>query len=181
MWKYPINENLFDKFNKYSKIAGLIFIILGLIGIIYPVFMTLVTVSFVAWIMITGGVIASYFTYLSDKNDYIGWLKSIILIFIGFIILYYPISAIGTVGLLLSVYFFMDSFASFSLAFSMKPTSGWLLWLLNAIFSLIIGISFIVGWPFTSEYLIGLIVGFSLFFDGIALLITGSIFKKMSR
>ena len=179
MWKYPIRETLFDKFSKYSKITGFIFIILGLVGIIYPVFMTLATVSFVAWLMVLGGIMAGYFTFLSDKNDYLGWLKSFILTGIGLFILYHPLSAIGTVGLLLAIYFFMDFFAGFSLALSMRPEKGWLLWMINAIFSLIIGIFFIVGWPFTSEYLIGLVVGFSLFFDGIALLVTGVIFKNM--
>lgn len=181
MWKYPINENLFEKFGKYTKVSGLVFIVLGLVGILFPVFMTLTMVSFVAWLMVIGGILAAYFTYLSDKDDYLGWLKSFILILIGFFILSYPISAIGTIGLLLSIYFIMDFFTSISIALSMRPTSGWLLWMLNAIFSLIIGIIFIVGWPFTSGYLIGLVVGFSLFFDGIALLVTGSIFKKMSK
>jgi uncharacterized membrane protein HdeD (DUF308 family) len=75
----------------------------------------------------------------------------------------------------------MDSFAGFSLAFSMRPASGWLMWLANALLSMLIGVLFIVGWPFSSLYLIGLLVGFSLFFDGISLLVTGSIFKKMTK
>jgi uncharacterized membrane protein HdeD (DUF308 family) len=181
MWKYPVDENLFDTFSKYSKIAGVIFIILGLVGIIYPVFMTLATVTFVAWLMMFAGFMSGYFTYISDKSDYLGWLKSFILIGISLLMIFYPMTGIGTVGLLLAIYFFMDSFASFSLAFSMKPASGWIWWLINAIFSMLIGILFIVGWPFTSTYLIGLLVGFSLFFDGFALLITGSIFKKMTK
>ncbi len=181
MWKYPIDENLFDKFSKYSKITGIIFIILGIIGIIYPVFMTLVTVTFVAWLMIFGGFMAGYFTYLSDKSNSLGWLKSIILIGIGLLIIFYPLTGIGTVGLLLAIYFFMDSFAGFSLALSMRPANGWIWWMVNAVFSMLIGILFIVGWPLTSAYLIGLLVGFSLFFDGFSLLITGSIFKKMNK
>ncbi|WP_457748115.1 DUF308 domain-containing protein [Sulfurimonas sp.] len=95
--------------------------------------------------------------------------------------IFYPMTGVGTVGLLLGIYFFMDSFAGFSLAFSMKPTKGWFLWFVNAFFSMLIGVLFIVGWPFSSIYLIGLLVGFSLFFDGISLLVTGSIFKKMTK
>ncbi|HFB54269.1 MAG TPA: hypothetical protein ENJ67_05985 [Sulfurimonas autotrophica] len=181
MWKYPIDEDLFDKFSKYSKIAGVIFIILGLVGIVEPVFMTMATVTFVAWLMMFAGFMAGYFTYISDKSDYLGWLKSFILIAISLFMIFYPMSGVGTVGLLLAIYFFMDSFASFSLAFSMRPASGWIWWLINAIFSMLIGVLFVVGWPFTSLYLIGLLVGFSLFFDGIALLVTGSIFKKMTK
>jgi len=181
MWKYPIDEDLFDKFSKYSKIAGIIFIILGLVGIVEPVFMTMATVTFVAWIMMFAGLMAGYFTYISDKSDVLGWLKSFILIAISLFMIFYPMSGVGTVGLLLAIYFFMDSFASFSLSLSMRPASGWVWWLINAIFSMLIGILFVIGWPFTSLYLIGLLVGFSLFFDGIALLVTGSIFKKMTK
>ncbi len=181
MWKYPLEEDLFEKFSKYSKITGVIFIILGLIGIVEPAFMTLATVTFVAWLMMFAGLMAAYFTYISDKSDVVGWLKSFILIAISLFMIFYPMSGVGTVGLLLAIYFFMDSFAGFSLALSMRPAQGWIWWMINAIFSLIIGVLFIVGWPFTSLYLIGLLVGFSLFFDGISLLITGSIFKKMSK
>jgi uncharacterized membrane protein HdeD (DUF308 family) len=180
MWKYPIDENLFEKFSKYTKIAGVIFILLGLVGIIYPVFMTLATVTFVSWLMVFGGFMAGYFTYLTDKHDYFGWLKSFVLIGVGLLMIFYPMTGIGTVGLLLAIYFFMDSFAGFSIAMTMRPQKGWIWWMINAVFSMLIGILFIVGWPFTSTYLIGLLVGFSLFFDGIALLVTGSIFKKLN-
>lgn len=181
MWKYPKEEELFEKFSKYSKLAGFIFIILGAVGIIYPVFMTLATVTFVSWIMMFAGFMAGYFTYVSDKSDTLGWLKSFVLIGVSLLMIFYPMSGVGTVGLLLSVYFFMDAFTSFSLSLSMRPTHGWIWWMVNAIFSMLLGILFIVGWPLTSMYLIGLFVGFSLFFDGISLLVTGSIFKKMSK
>ena len=181
MWKYPIDENLFETFSKHSKIVGIVFIILGLIGIVFPVFMTFATVAFVAWLMIFSGITAGYFTYKSDRSDIAGWLKSFILIIIGALMLFYPMSGVGTVGLLLAIYFFMDSFASFSLAMSMRPQKGWIWWLINAILSLIIGIVFIIGWPFSSLYLVGLFVGFSLFFDGIVMLTMSSIFKKMNQ
>jgi len=180
MWKYPLEEDLFSKFEKYSKVAGVVFIILGLVGIFYPAFMTLATVTFVAWLMMFAGFIAGYFTYMSDKSDTMGWLKSFVLIAIALFMIFYPMSGIGTVGLLLAIYFFMDSFASFSLAMSMRPAKGWVWWMINAIFSMLIGVLFIVGWPFSSIYLIGLLVGFSLFFDGISLLFIGRIFKKLN-
>lgn len=181
MWHYPIDESLFDRFSKYSKITGVVFVFLGLIGVIYPMFMTLATVAFVSWLMVFGGFMAGYFTYHSDNSHYLGWLKSFILIVTGLMMIYYPMTGVGTVGLLLSIYFFMDAFASFSLALSMQPEKGWIWWMINSIFSILIGVLFIVGWPLSSMYLVGLFVGFSLFFDGVALLATGSIFRKMTK
>jgi len=179
MWKYPLEEELFSKFQKYTKVAGALFILLGLIGIIYPAVIALATVTLISWLMMFAGLMAGYFTYLSDKNDTMGWLKSFVLVAISLFMMFYPMSGVGTVGLLLSIYFFMDSFAGFSLSLSMYPSKGWIWWMINAIFSMLMGVLFIVGWPLSSLYLIGLLVGFSLFFDGLSLLFIGNIFKKM--
>lgn len=181
MWNYPQEEDLFKKFSKYTKIAGVLFIVLGLVGIFYPMYMTLATVAFVSWLMLFAGISAGYFTWITNRSDWMGWLKSFILIGVAILMLFYPMSGVGTIGLLLSIYFFMDAFAGFGLASSMYPDKGWWMWLINALLSLVIGIIFIVGWPFTSMYLVGLLVGFSLFFDGIALLMGVSFWNKMDK
>ena len=181
MWKYPIEENLFDKFAKYSKISGVIFIILGIVGIIYPVFMALTTVTFISWIMLFAGITAGYFTWQSNKNDVIGWLKSFVLIGISLYIINYPMIGAASLGLLLSIFFFIDGFAGVFLSLSMRPNKPWILWMINAIFSFAIGILFILSWPFNSAYIVGLLVGFSLLFDGIALLSGGFYFKKIMK
>jgi uncharacterized membrane protein HdeD (DUF308 family) len=181
MWNYPIEENLLYKFGKYAKVAGIIFILLGIVGIVYPVFMTMATVAFISWLMLLAGVSAGYFTWLSNRNDWLGWLKAVILVGVALFILFYPLSGAATVGLLLSIYFFMDAFAGFGLASTMHPSKGWWIWLLNALLSLGLGFIFIAGWPFSSLYLVGLFVGISLFFDGIALFFTGSLFQKINR
>ena len=180
MWKYPNEQEqeLLDKLSKNSKIAGVIFILLGVVGIIYPVIMTMLTVTFISWLLLVAGIMAGYFTYMSDKSDSSGWLKSVILIGVALFMLFYPISGAGTVGMLLSIYFFMDAFASFSMGLSMKGAKGWLIWIFNAITSLLLAVVFIIGWPTTSMYLIGIFIGFSLFFDGVSLLIVGRLFKK---
>ena len=182
MWKYPkeqeIEEEVLAQLSKNSKIAGIIFLFLGVIGIIYPVVMTMLTVTFVSWLLLVAGLMAGYFTYVTDKTDSSGWLKSVILIGVALFMLLYPISGVGTVGMLLSIYFFMDAFASFSMGLSMKGSKGWFIWIFNAIISLVIAVLFVVGWPGTSLYLIGIFIGFSLFFDGASLLMVGSIYKK---
>lgn len=185
MWKYSEEQEfakeVLEKLSKYNKIAGILFIILGFIGIIYPTFMTIFTVTFLSWILLFAGLTAGYFTYITNKSDSNGWLKSIILIGVALLILFYPMSGVGMIGLLLSIYFFIDSFTSFSMGFSMKASNGWLIWILNAIFSLILAILFIIGWPMSSLYLIGLFVGISLLFDGISLLVIGRIFNNMGK
>ena len=174
MWKNPKELLLVNKYKKQAKIAGVIFIVLGLIGIIYPAVTSFAVVIFVSWLMLIAGLFAGYFTYITDKSDMAGWLKSIILIGVALYMLLSPLGGIATLGLLFSIYFFMDAFSGFMLSSTLYPNKGWGLWTINAILSLVMAVVFAIGWPFSSMFLVGLLVGFSLLFDGIVLLSAGN-------
>ena len=180
MWNYTslqisANKALVDRFKKYAKISGIVFIILGLVGIFYPTFMTMTAVALVSYLMLFAGVSSAWFTWSSRRNDWAGWLKSFMLILVGALMIFFPLNGAATLGMLLAVYFFVEAYAEFALAFSQRPNTVWWLWLLNGIISFVLGMIFVLGWPFNSLYLVGLFVGISLFFDGVALL-SGSIF-----
>ena len=189
MWKWNenlnlemnINKNLIDSFKKYSKIGGVLFILLGAVGIAFPMVMSLTTLAFVSYLMIIAGFFSGWLTWQSNKEDWAGWLKSFILALTGLFMILYPTIGVATLGMLFAIYFFMDAFAGFGLAFSLKPQKIWWLWLFNAITSLVLGVLFIVGWPLSSMFLVGLLVGISLFFDGIALLTGGMVVDKMEK
>jgi len=176
-----IDKNIIDNFKKYAKISGTIFIILGVIGIVYPTFMSLTTVAFVAYLMLLGGLIGGYLTYKSNKKDWAGWLKSFLLILTALLLLFYPLQGAAALGLMFAIYFFVDAFSSFGLAFSLKPQKVWIFWLINALTSLVLGVLFIIGWPLSSLYLVGLFVGISLLFDGIALIVGGKYIDDLEK
>lgn len=178
MWKNPKELNLIKKFESHIKVAGILFIILGVIGALFPVFTSFATVVFVAWLMLFAGFMAGYFTYMTDRTDWAGWLKSFILIGVASYMLFSPLGGIATLGLLLSIYFFMDAFSGFMVASAQYPNKGWGLWSVNGLLSFAMAVLFIIGWPLTSAYLIGILVGFSLFLDGLALLMGIKFFKQ---
>lgn len=181
MWKNPKELLLLEKYKKQAKIAGVLFMLLGLIGIVFPAVSSFAVVIFVSWLMLVAGVFAGYFTFITDKSDFGGWLKSIILVGVAIYMLASPMGGISTLGLLFSMYFFMDAFSGFMLSSSIYPQKGWGLWLINAVLSLLMAIIFVVNWPFSSMYLIGLLVGFSLFFDGMALLMAGNALEEITK
>lgn len=181
MWKNPKEFVMLAQYKKQAKIAGILFILLGLAGAIYPVFASFATVIFVSWLMLIAGIFAGYFTYVTDRSDWSGWLKSIILIGVALYMLLSPLGGIATLGLLFSIYFFMDAFSGLMLSSTIYPNKGWGLWAINAVLSLVMAVIFVVNWPFSSMYLIGLLVGFSLFFDGLALLMAGNVMEELSK
>jgi len=175
------NKALLEKFGRSSKIYGMIFILLGLVGIVFPYIMSLTTALVYAWLLIVSAFMIGLHTWQTNKKDWLGWLKTIIFLLVGILMVINPLTAIGALGILFAMYFFMDAFASSALAFELKPEKMWWLSLLNGIFSLIIGIYFIIGWPISSMLLVGFLVGISLFFDGIVLLSLGSVAKRLGE
>ena len=92
--------------------------------------------------------------------------------------LYSPAAGIAALGLLLSFYLMMDAFGSFTLAQAHYPAKGWGWMLVNGLFSLALAVLFLIGWPATSIWLVGLYVAISLLFDGIALSVIGWYIRK---
>ena len=165
-----LNKNLVDNFKKYATVSGILFIIMGMVGILFPVIMTYSSLIFVAYLMLLAGIFSGWLTWQSNVKDWAGWLKSFMLIIVAILLLARPEQGAAAMDLLFAVYFFTDAFAGFGLAFSLRPEKIWLFWLFNAITSLVLGVLFLINWPASSYYLIGLLVGVSLLFDGIALL-----------
>jgi uncharacterized membrane protein HdeD (DUF308 family) len=180
MWKIwlEMDDEIRQKIAKNARIAGIVMMLLGMSGILFPGFMSLATIFFVGWLLLLGGMMSGYFTWITDRSDWLGWLKAFILVATALFIIVKPLPGIAAVGLLLAIYFLFDTFGNVALAFTMRPAKGWWLWLVNGIFSLILSVIFLVGWPFSSLYLVGLFVGISLFIDGIVLITLGNYLKS---
>ena len=175
------NKDLLEKFSKYSKIYGVIFLLAGLAGIIFPYIMSITTAVMYAWFLLFSAFMIGFHTWQTNKKDWLGWLKTVIFFIISILMLINPVTAVAALGILFAMYFIMDAFTSMALAFELKPAKMWWVSLLNGLLSLIIGIYFIIGWPISSMFLVGFLVGISLFFDGIALLTMGSAAKALEE
>ncbi len=178
---YPIKKDLIENFRKYSKIAGIVFLLLGVVGIFFPVIMSLATSIFFGWLLILSAFLSAYHTYNTDKKDWLGWLKAFIFFITGALVVINPLPGVAALGIIFAVYFFMDAFASFALAFDTKPKKGWWIVLLNGVLSVILAIVFLMNWPFSSLWLVGLFVGISLLFDGVVLLTFSKHAKEIEK
>jgi len=174
------NKELLEKFSKYSKIYGVIFIILGLVGIFFPGIMSLTTALFFGWLLLFSGFIVGTQTWQLNKRDWIGWLKTLLFIVTGAMIIVNPLPGVIALGILFAAYFVVDAATNFALAFKLRPADYWWVALLNGLLSLGIAIFFVmaIGDPLKTLWLVGLLVGISLFFDGIMLLSLSSAAKK---
>ncbi|PCJ87430.1 MAG: hypothetical protein COA54_05990 [Thiotrichaceae bacterium] len=174
----PINKEALEKFGSYTFVIGGLLLLLGTAGILLPNVMSLGTVVFIGWLLITGGVFWAAHTYNYSPKSVMDWLKPILLLITGGLMLLYPADSIAGVGLLLAIYLLMDAFSSFTLAQTIYPGKGWGWMSVNGVTSIILAGLFLIGWPETSLWLVGLYVSISLVFDGWALLFVGWIIHK---
>ena len=164
---------ILKKFQKHSLLIGGLFLILGLLGIILPSALSLVASTFLGWLMLTGGILSLYFAFLTKWRSAWSWVKAVLLTFTGVLILFNPVAGILAVALLIALYLLMDAVGNFTLAQAIYPHKGWGWMAANGVLSLGLALVMVFAMPATTILLVGLYLGISLLFDGIALIMLG--------
>ncbi|HWJ18467.1 MAG TPA: HdeD family acid-resistance protein [Geobacterales bacterium] len=164
-------------------IQGVILAALGLLAIGAPFLATVVVVKLAGWLFLIGGVVglASLFTGRGVPGSFWSFLSAIVSILAGFYILYRPLSGMLSLTLVLAAFFFAQGitqiFASLSHRRVLKSW-GWVL--LSGIVDLILGGIIMSGWPETSAWVLGILVGVNLFMFGVALIMTAFASKDVT-
>ena len=164
-------------------IQGVILAALGLLAIGAPFLATVVVVKLAGWLFLIGGVVglATLFTGRRVPGSFWSFLSAIVSILAGIYILYRPLSGMLSLTLVLAAFFFAQGitqiFASLSHRRVLKSW-GWVL--LSGIVDLILGGIIMSGWPETSAWVLGILVGVNLFMFGIALIMTAFASKDVT-
>ncbi len=164
-------------------IQGVILAALGLLAIGAPFLATVVVVKLAGWLFLIGGVVelAHLFTGRRVPGSFWSFLSAIVSILAGIYILYRPLSGMLSLTLVLAAFFFAQGitqiFASLSHRRVLKSW-GWVL--LSGIVDLILGGIIMSGWPETSAWVLGILVGVNLFMFGVALIMTAFASKDVT-
>ncbi len=165
-------------FGKYSIVVGILLILVGVTGAVLPQLMALEAVTFIAFFMLFAGGVWATHTFKYAKKSVKDWLKPLLLIGLGAYLLLHPIIGIASLGLLLSFYLMLDAFASFMFAQLRHPLKGWGWMVFNGLTSIVLATLFLIGWPASSIWLVGLYIAINLFFNGLAMAMIGWEIKK---
>lgn len=162
----PENLNLFSV---NARRTGLVMIVIGLVGIILPNLLSLTLNAFIGGIFLVSAIALAYIAWNSRPGSFSMWLKPFVLFALALLILFHPLVVLSVLGLLLALYFLFDGFASFTLAMEVRPSSGWGLMLFSSILSLAMSVLVLSSWPLGAVWIIGLLIGISFLFYGMAL------------
>ncbi len=157
---------------------GAVTALIGVAGMVAPTIFSLAVVTFLAWLFLFGAIVQGYAVYKSYRRSYGAWLKPVMSLIASVLLLLFPVEGVAAVGMLLAVYLLVDAYSSVTFGWQYRPNRGWWVMVLNGLLSVLLAAVLLASWPLGSLVLVGLFVGISLFFDGVALVALGIGAKK---
>lgn len=171
-----LRQDLFERLGSRKKElfwTGLGMTIVGFLAILFPVIASLSVEIMVGWLLLLAGAITVYgaFSYHGYGPFFGSLLLGLLKIVLGVFLLMHPTLGVLALTLLLAAIFMVDGAVQTVMAFDLKPRDGWGWVLCSALISIAVGLLIAAGWPDTSLFAIGLLVGINFLSTGLALLV----------
>jgi uncharacterized membrane protein HdeD (DUF308 family) len=147
---------------------GAVYLIVGFIALGSVVMATVASVLVVGVMMIIAGI-AEVFSAFQVKSwgKFLLWaLLGVLYIIAGFVTFENPLLAAALLTLILGASLVASGIMRIILAFSMKRETPWILVLVSAVITLLLGLLILAHWPVSSLYILGLFLGIDLIMAG---------------
>ena len=164
-------------FIKNTKAVGIVMIIIGILGILVPNLIGLAFNTYVGGIFLISAIALAFNAWQYKTQDMSLWFKPFILMALALIIFTHPAIILSVLGFLIAIYFLISGFSAVVVSFGLNSSAKFFS-LLSGVISFILGVIVLTNWPFASAWVIGLIIGVTFLFDGIALLSISNQLKK---
>jgi uncharacterized membrane protein HdeD (DUF308 family) len=159
----------------WLTIEGVLLILLGIAALVMPLMAGLAATLVFAWILILTGMIGLISAFAGRAHAHLGWslASAVIALAVGVVLLLYPLAGAVALTTVIGVYLLLDGIALIGLALDHRRRGigpwGWLL--ASGVIDLLLAAFIVFMSAIGSAVLIGVLVGLSLIFAGIALLL----------
>jgi uncharacterized membrane protein HdeD (DUF308 family) len=164
-------------------IQGVILTALGLLAIGAPLLATIVVVKLAGWLFFIGGIVGlvSFFTARDVPGSVWSFITPALAILAGIYLLRQPLTGMLSLTLVLAAFFIAQGVSQIFAALAHRralKSWGWVL--LSGIVDLILAGIILMGWPQTSAWVLGLLVGINLVMFGVSLIMTAIAARSIS-
>jgi uncharacterized membrane protein HdeD (DUF308 family) len=159
---------------RWSIVWSVAMIMAGALAIIVPPATDIDVMRLVSWLLVFSG--ATHLAYAWRTRGSGGFWMGIVLginyMAAGAYIWLHPLAGLRLLILVLLAYLFVESSLEFILAYQLQPLVGssWLRFdgLITLILSILLASIVWIAWPFSATWVIGVLVGISMLFSGVA-------------
>jgi uncharacterized membrane protein HdeD (DUF308 family) len=154
----------------------------GVLAIALPQVAGIAVTTVVAWLLMFSGALHLVFAWRAGRARVVIWeiLVGVAYGVIGFYVLAQPIAGLASLTLMLAIYLFVEGMLEFVLAFELRslPGTGWLLF--DGVVTLVLAVMIWSTWPSSSLWVLGTLVGVSMFFSGITRLMLSMAVRRVA-
>ncbi|MEM9044819.1 MAG: HdeD family acid-resistance protein [Pseudomonadota bacterium] len=151
-------------------IQAALMILAGLAALISPLLITATLVLFLGWLLIfSGGLqVISLIGATHVPHFWLQLLSAVLSVLIGYLFVKNPGAGIGTLALLMIVFFMIEGMAKVVFSLSVRPLANWGWVLGSGVLGIVISLYLITN-PALSVFLLGILIGLQLITQGVAI------------
>ncbi|HEY4949646.1 MAG TPA: DUF308 domain-containing protein [Candidatus Acidoferrales bacterium] len=153
----------------WSIFVSVVMIVAGILAIAMPLQAGLAVNIFVAWMLIFAAVAHFVFAWFTRRTGSVPlkFLLGILYLCVAIYLLDHPARGLATLTLALAFYLVIEGVFEFVLYFQHRPAAGARWFLMDGIVTLVLGGLIWATWPSSTEWVLGTLVGISIFFSGV--------------
>lgn len=165
-----------------SVLLAILIIIVGLLMIALPVVPSIGVVLGIGFLMVFSGIVHFVNSLRSRGTSHVVWnlLVSMAYLVAGIYLVARPILGLAGLTLALAIFFFVKGIVDIVAYISGRGAgvSGWML--VDGIVTLLLGVMIWRGWPVSSFWVAGTLVGVGILFSGMSRLMIALAFRRLS-
>ena len=167
-------SNALENLSKQAQniiILGLGLIVLGIIVLIYPQQSGMTVTVVVGALLLIGGLLRLAFAWLSVSwgDAFLRFLFGLLAVVAGGYMVVQPAAGLQLLTLVVIIYLLADGISEIIFALRVPPATGGTMVMLGGALTVLLGVLLWLGWPWSGENAIGLLIGIKLLLDGAVL------------
>jgi uncharacterized membrane protein HdeD (DUF308 family) len=170
------------KATTWSIVLSVLMIVTGVLAMWVPGISGMAITVLVGWLLIFSGILHLAFAWRAGRAGAVVWeiLLGIIYGAIGFYLLANPIAGLASLTLALAIYLVVEGVLEFVLSLQLggAPGRGWLM--VDGIVTLVLAVLIWISWPSNTAWVIGTLVGISMFFSGLSRLMLSLAVRRIA-
>jgi uncharacterized membrane protein HdeD (DUF308 family) len=165
----------------WSIVLSVLMIAAGVLAVCVPVIAGVAVTALVGWLLVFSGVLHLAFAWRAGRAGAVLWevLLGIVYGGIGFYLLASPVAGLASLTLAIAFYLLIEGVLEFVLSFQLRPApgTGWLM--VDGIITLVLAVMIWTTWPSNALWVVGTLVGISMFFSGITRLMLSMAVRRI--
>jgi uncharacterized membrane protein HdeD (DUF308 family) len=169
------------KATTWSIVLSVLMIAAGVAAIGVPVIAGVTVTAIIGGLLVFSGLLHVAFAWRARRAAAVLWEVLLGMVYgaIGFYLLASPVAGLASLTLAIAIYLLIEGVLEFVLSFQLRPApgSGWLL--VDGVITLVLAVLIWSTWPSSALWVVGTLVGISMFFSGITRLMLSMAVRRI--